>query len=211
MCGIAGFVLIDPKPAPDAGRVREWIGSMTETMAHRGPDGQGVWCEGPVALGHRRLSIIDLSTGAQPMGDVAGQAMVTFNGEIYNFQDLKPKLQAAGRIFGTHSDTEIILNGYLEQGPACLESFEGMFSFALWDKRTKTLFAARDRFGKKPFYYTLQNGVFAFASELWALEKLPLLQLDVQARPWPAFWPTSMCPRRSASIAKYASSNPAIT
>jgi asparagine synthase (glutamine-hydrolysing) len=177
MCGIAGFVRTCGDPLP--GEAPDWLRAMTGCMAHRGPDGDGHLVEGPVALGHRRLSIIDLSTGGQPMEHHSGRCAVTFNGEIYNFQDVKAELEAKGHSFVTHSDTEVILAGWLEWGPACLERFEGMFAFALWDRKDRTLFCARDRFGKKPFFYTLQNGVFAFASELSALAKLPGLSLTV--------------------------------
>lgn len=180
MCGIAGFVQASGEPLPEA--ASQWLGAMTGCMAHRGPDGEGLLVDGPTALGHRRLSIIDLSTGGQPMEHHSGRLAVTFNGEIYNFQDIKSKLEAKGHVFHTHSDTEIILAGWLEWGPECLERFEGMFAFALWDRPARTLFCARDRFGKKPFFYTLQNGIFAFASELSALTRLPGLNLSVDPR-----------------------------
>src|SRR5512142_1244159 len=177
MCGIAGFVQAGGAPLP--GEASQWLAVMTDCLAHRGPDGQGQLVDGPVALGHRRLSIIDLSTGGQPMEHHSGRCAVTFNGEIYNFQEIKSELEAKGHSFRTHSDTEIILAGWLEWGPRCLERFEGMFAFALWDRTTRTLFCARDRFGKKPFFYTLQNDMFAFASELTSLAKLPGLALSV--------------------------------
>jgi asparagine synthase (glutamine-hydrolysing) len=177
MCGIAGLVQAQGRTLP--GQARDWLAAMTGTMAHRGPDGQGLWLDGPCGLGHRRLSIIDLATGSQPMEHLGGRIVVTFNGEIYNFQELKAELTAKGHVFATHSDTEVILAGWLEWGPACLERFEGMFAFALWDKKDQTLFAARDRFGKKPFFYTLQNSLLAFASELTALTKVPALELSV--------------------------------
>jgi len=180
MCGIAGFVQASGEPLP--AEASHWLGTMTGCMAHRGPDGEGLLVDGPVALGHRRLSIIDLSTGGQPMEHHSGRLAVTFNGEIYNFLEIKAELEAKGHGFHTHSDTEIILAGWLEWGPKCLERFEGMFAFALWDRSTRTLFCARDRFGKKPFFYTLQNGIFAFASELSALATLPGLALSVDPR-----------------------------
>jgi asparagine synthase (glutamine-hydrolysing) len=151
---------------------------MTGAMAHRGPDGEGLHLDGPAALGHRRLSIIDLAAGAQPMLDADEQAAVTFNGEIYNYRELKARFAAQGFGFRTNSDTEAILAAWLTMGQAGLDLLEGMFAFALWDRRSQTLFAARDRFGKKPFYYTLQNGVFAFASELTALRQLPFLRFE---------------------------------
>jgi asparagine synthase (glutamine-hydrolysing) len=180
MCGIAGFVRAGGEPLPP--EAAAWLRAMTDRMAHRGPDGQGQLIDGPAALGHRRLSIIDLTTGAQPMEHVSGRAAVAFNGEIYNFQEVRAELEAKGHSFSTHSDTEVILAGWLQWGPACLERFEGMFAFALWDRPSRTLFCARDRFGKKPFFYTLQNGTFAFASELSALTRLPGLSFSIDPR-----------------------------
>ncbi|MBF0481404.1 MAG: asparagine synthase (glutamine-hydrolyzing) [Desulfovibrionaceae bacterium] len=177
MCGIAGFVA-GPDFAPGDGERRRLLAAMAGTMAHRGPDGQGLWLENEAALGHRRLSIIDLAAGAQPMLDADGRAAVTFNGEIYNFLEIRRELEAKGFVFRTNSDTEVLLNGYLAWGEGCLDRFEGMFAFALWDRKRRVLFAARDRYGKKPLYYTLQNGVFAFASELTALRVLPCLRFE---------------------------------
>ncbi|MFA4902775.1 MAG: asparagine synthase (glutamine-hydrolyzing) [Desulfobaccales bacterium] len=176
MCGIAGF--INAPAAPE--QQRQWIDSMAATLAHRGPDSHGIWVEGQVALGHRRLSIIDLQGGQQPMLDWDERAVIVFNGEIYNFQEIRTRLERRGYRFRTNSDTEVLLNAYLEDGPECLNSLEGMFAFAIWDKEKQALFAARDRMGKKPFYYTHQNGVFAFASELTAFSRLPLLTLNVE-------------------------------
>ncbi len=177
MCGIAGFV--NARGAED--EQRAWLQAMIDTMAHRGPNAQGIWLGDAVALGHRRLSIIDLEGGQQPLADAQNQAVVVFNGEIYNFPELRQNLEKKGFRFNTRSDTEVLLNAYLDRGPRCLEDLEGMFAFAIWHRPTRTLFAARDRMGEKPFYYTLQNGVFAFASELTALTRLPLLQVEI---PW---------------------------
>lgn len=177
MCGIAGFVWPNHAALPPEATRLGWLAAMTGTLAHRGPDGEGLVLEGPAALGHRRLSIIDLAAGSQPMEDADGRAVVTFNGEIYNYRELKARYAARGFRFRTHSDTEVILAAWLLDGPAGLDALEGMFAFALWDKATHTLFAARDRFGKKPLYYTVQDGVLAFASELSALAKLPGLRL----------------------------------
>lgn len=177
MCGIAGFVQTGGETLPEC--AAQWLAAMTGRMVHRGPDGQGLLLDGPVALGHRRLSIIDLCAGAQPMEHHSGRAAITFNGEIYNFQELKAGLQAKGHSFATQSDTEVILAAWIEWGTQCVTRLEGMFAFALWDRVTRTLFCARDRFGKKPFYYTMQNGIFAFASELSALTRLPGLSLSV--------------------------------
>ncbi|WP_428564392.1 MAG: asparagine synthase (glutamine-hydrolyzing) [Solidesulfovibrio sp. DCME] len=178
MCGIAGFVWPGQGALPPEAERLAWLGAATGALSHRGPDGEGLALEGPCALGHRRLSIIDLAAGSQPMEDADCRAVVTFNGEIYNYRELKARYAARGFRFRTHSDTEAILAAWLLDGPDGLDALEGMFAFALWDKASRTLFAARDRFGKKPFYYTIQNGVFAFASELTAFEKLPFLRLE---------------------------------
>lgn len=170
MCGIAGLFRLDGADLPpDAARA---VKTMTDKMISRGPDGEGLWLNGPVCLGHRRLSIIDLAGGAQPMTGPSGHTHIVFNGEIYNFPELKPELERRGVRFKTASDTEVILAAYETWGEACLDRFDGMFAFALWDQSKKRLFCARDHFGKKPFYYTLQNGVFAFASELDSLVSL---------------------------------------
>ena len=177
MCGIAGLCQTDGSPLPqEAG---PWVRAMTDRLAHRGPDGSGLWLDGPVCLGHRRLSIIDLSGGGQPMRSTAGELTVTFNGEIYNFAEIKEELLTHGARFQTSSDTEVILEAYRLWGPDCLARFDGMFAFALWDAPRRRLFCARDRFGKKPFFYTLQQGRFHFASEVTALEQLPGLALTL--------------------------------
>jgi asparagine synthase (glutamine-hydrolysing) len=203
VCGIAGFILgpgfrsgVGTAPSNDELRA-ELVTSMTGTMLTRGPDGAGVWVEGPAALGHRRLSIIDLATGTQPMRDATGHTVVTFNGEIYNYRELRAELEAKGFAFSTSSDTEVILNGWLAWGEGCLDRFEGMFAFALWDRTTHTLFAARDRYGKKPFFYTLQNGVFAFASELSALRALPFLRFTTGREQLAQFLAYEYCPTPS--------------
>lgn len=177
MCGIAGICQLDASPlSPEAG---QWVKAMTDRMAHRGPDGEGQWSDGPVCLGHRRLSIIDLSGGGQPMHSADGQLTVTFNGEIYNYAELKEQLSALGGTFRTSSDTEVILEGYRIWGPDCLARFDGMFAFALWDRQRRRLFCARDRFGKKPFFYTVQHGRIYFSSELTGLEQVPHLSLTM--------------------------------
>ncbi|WP_165078425.1 MULTISPECIES: asparagine synthase (glutamine-hydrolyzing) [unclassified Desulfovibrio] len=176
MCGIAGMVRLDGGAlAPGALRA---LKAMTDSMISRGPDGEGFWREGPVALGHRRLSIIDLAGGSQPMRSADGRFCVVHNGEIYNFRELRRELEAGGARFRTDSDTEVVLEAYAAWGEECLSRLEGMFAFAVWDGPRRRLFCARDRFGKKPFFSTLQNGVFCFASELSALSLL--------ARPLPA-------------------------
>jgi len=165
MCGIAGKLYFDPaRPVRPA-----VIDAMTDHLVHRGPDARGVYIDGATGLGHRRLSIIDLSESAnQPMTGPSG-AVLTFNGEIYNFEALRSDLQAKGRAFRTSSDTEVLLALYEDRGPACVHDLVGMFAFAIWDPRTRTLFCARDRIGQKPFYYSHRPDGFSFASELAAL------------------------------------------
>jgi asparagine synthase (glutamine-hydrolysing) len=166
MCGIAGKIYFD-SARPVSG---EELRSMSKTMAYRGPDGEAVWVEGNIGLAHRRLAIIDLSSAAsQPMCNEDGTVWITFNGEIYNFQELRRDLEERGHIFRTHSDTEAIVHAYEEYGRRCLEKLRGMFAFAIWDGRTRTLFIARDRVGKKPFFYYLARDRFLFASEIKAL------------------------------------------
>ena len=178
MCGIAGICQLDASPLDP--QAQYWVKAMTDCIAHRGPDGEGQWLSGPVCLGHRRLSIIDLGTGGQPMHSVDGRYTIVFNGEIYNFAELKQELAAKGSRFCTSSDTEVILEGYRQWGVDCLSRFNGMFAFALWDAHEQRLFCARDPFGKKPFFYTVQQGKLHFASELTALEKIPGLSLTMQ-------------------------------
>jgi len=173
MCGIAGlFHLTTAKPV-DPQRVR----AMTDVLAHRGPDGSGVWVAPGVGLGHRRLAIIDLVTGEQPMHGDDGAPTVVFNGEIYNFRALRAELEASGAVFRTNSDTEVILHGWRKWGPDCVTRFHGMFAFALYDRDRRSLFLARDRLGVKPLFYTeLSDGCVLFASELKGLLAHPLVR-----------------------------------
>jgi asparagine synthase (glutamine-hydrolysing) len=160
MCGIAGRFNFRSGAPIDAGLLR----GMCDLLVHRGPDADGVWTNGEVGFGHRRLAIIDLSAaGRQPMGDA--DLCVTFNGEIYNFIDLRRELEALGHQFRTKTDTEVILAAYRQWGVDCLGHLRGMFAFALWDGAKRRLFVARDRVGKKPLHYLLDNDGIAFASE----------------------------------------------
>ena len=171
MCGICGVVRITG-PGVDT----ELLRSMASTMRHRGPDDEGVWCSADrrVGLGHRRLSIIDLSpAGHQPMQEATGRLWISFNGEIYNFQELREELVKLGHAFHTATDTEVILEAYREWGLDCVKKLNGMFAFALYDLDRRRLFLARDRAGEKPLFYRYGNGTFAFASELKALMKDP--------------------------------------
>ena len=166
MCGISGFVNRDrERPADEA-----LLKRMTDVIAHRGPDGSGAFIKGPVALGHRRLSIIDLSlNGAQPMHNEDGAITITFNGEIYNYLGLREELIARGHTFRSRCDTEVLVHGYEEWGDALPERLGGMFAFAIWDARKDRLFLARDRLGKKPLYYHLGKERFSFGSEIKSL------------------------------------------
>jgi asparagine synthase (glutamine-hydrolysing) len=167
---------------------------MTARLAHRGPDAGGVWTDGPIGLGHRRLSIIDTSAGNnQPLWDAAGELVIAFNGEIYNFAELKRELIGLGAEFRTHGDTEVILAAYRHWGEGCVERFNGMFAFALWDTRRRQLFLARDRLGEKPLYYAeLPRHGIVFASEPRALRAHPAVSREVDPWGWPNTSPTTM-------------------
>ncbi|HZI17555.1 MAG TPA: asparagine synthase (glutamine-hydrolyzing) [Pyrinomonadaceae bacterium] len=167
MCGINGIAL-----AARAGRAveRATLERMRDVLAHRGPDDRGLLLDGNVGLGHRRLSIVDVAGGHQPMSNEDGTAHLVYNGEVYNHAEHRPALEAAGHVYRTHCDTETILHLYEEHGPACVERLRGMFAFAVWDRRRRELFVARDRFGVKPLYYVhAEDGSLYFASEIKAL------------------------------------------
>ena len=169
MCGIAGFYSLDGRPASAAG-----LQAMTDAVAHRGPDGQAIYVEGAVGLGHRRLAIIDLSAAAgQPMVSADGRYVITYNGELYNFPELRVELEGLGSRFQSRSDTEVILNAYAQWGAASVDRFNGMFAFAIWDRQARSLFVARDRYGIKPLYYTWDGRTFIFGSEVKALLRHP--------------------------------------
>lgn len=179
MCGIIGLYDGQGRFPFDPALVKR----MGDAIAHRGPDGEGFHMLPGIALGHRRLAIIDLAGGQQPMFSRDGLVTVVFNGEIYNFSELATELKAVGQIFRTRSDTEVILNAWLAWGPECVKRFEGMFAFALWDSKAETLFMARDRVGKKPLYYAVKdNRHLAFASELKALAVVPWISRKVDPR-----------------------------
>lgn len=175
MCGIAGFVHTDPGHPVDRGL----LARMTAAMAHRGPDAEGFHLWRGAGFGHRRLSIIDLSTGDQPIFNEDRSIAVILNGEIYNFQELRAELESQGHRFQTRSDTEAIVHAYERHGDRCVERLRGMFAFALWDDRQRRLLLARDRVGKKPLYYAHDGERFAFASELKALLQDPGLKRAV--------------------------------
>ena len=166
MCGITGIFETREKKEIS----RDVLARMNESQRHRGPDEGSYHVEPGVGLGHRRLSIIDVATGQQPLWNEDGSVGVVYNGEIYNFQELIPELVALGHVFHTRSDTEVIVHGWEAWGEACVERFRGMFAFALWDRNRETLFLARDRLGVKPLFYAyLPDGKFIFGSELKSL------------------------------------------
>ncbi len=179
MCGIAGILDCSGKPV-----TREEIRCMTDALAHRGPDGEGQYVDRGIGLGHRRLAILDPSpAGAQPMLSPDGRTVIVFNGEIYNFRELRRELEALGRPFRSTCDTEVLLNAYAVWGASCIDRFNGMFAFAIWDTVDRTLFLARDRYGIKPLYYTWHGSRLYFASEQKALLACPEIprRLDYEA------------------------------
>lgn len=172
MCGICGVYHMDRER-----RVEEAsLTRMARSLRHRGPDDEGFYLDGNVGLGHQRLSIIDLSPlGRQPMSNEDGTLWIVFNGEVYNYLELRQQLVARGHRFRSHSDTEVILHLYEDEGPECVSRLNGMFALAIWDANDRVLFAARDRFGIKPFYYALKGGSFLFASEIKAIFETGLI------------------------------------
>ncbi len=177
MCGITG--ILDTLSKADVDQAL--LDRMNESQHHRGPDAGGLHLEPGLGLGHRRLSIIDLSSGQQPLFNEDGSVVVVFNGEIYNFQGLSQELQALGHTFRTHCDTEVIVHAWEQWGEACVTRFRGMFAFAIWDRNQQTLFLARDRLGVKPLYYALlPDGQFIFGSELKALLLHPKLPREIE-------------------------------
>lgn len=169
MCGIAGFCNLDGAPATIPPLER-----MTTLIAHRGPDDEGHYVDGPLALGFRRLAIIDLSpAGHQPMSNETGELIIAHNGEIYNFRELRSELEAEGHRFQSRTDTEVAVHAYEQWGPNCVTRFNGMFAFAIWDRRRRRLFLARDRYGIKPLYWYCKNGLFCFASEIKSILEHP--------------------------------------
>jgi asparagine synthase (glutamine-hydrolysing) len=179
MCGICGIVNFNRDEPVD----RQALQSMTDALAHRGPDDEGTFRDANVGLGHRRLSIIDLSGGKQPIYNEDSSAVIVFNGEIYNYAGLMADLAARGHLFRTRSDTETILHSYEEYGSQCVQRLRGMFAFAIWDRRQNRLLLARDRLGIKPLYFYRDCNFFAFASEIKALLESPSVprELDTEA------------------------------
>jgi asparagine synthase (glutamine-hydrolysing) len=165
MCGIVGILRLDSGPFVDRPRLVR----MRDVIRHRGPDGEGLHISGPVGLGHRRLAIVDVALGHQPMTNEDGTAWITFNGEIYNHASLRPALEASGHTYKTRSDTETILHLYEEEGERCVERLSGMFAFAIWDENKRELLLARDRLGIKPLYYAVKGNELLFGSEIKAI------------------------------------------
>lgn len=165
MCGICGKLALHPEGVVSSQLIRD----MARMMAHRGPDDEGFYTNGRVGLGQRRLSIIDVAGGKQPIGNEDGTVWIVFNGEVYNHAEVRPGLEAKGHVYRTRTDTETILHAYEECGTECVKLLRGMFAFVIWDDKRQCLFAARDRFGIKPFYYWVNADHFAFASEMKAL------------------------------------------
>src|SRR5438309_2070472 len=178
MCGIAGFVT--PDEHRDAREAHEVLERMCGAIAHRGPDDQGMMIKGPAAIGMRRLSIIDLPGGHQPMSGCDRATTIVFNGEIYNYRELQRELEADGHRFKTNSDTETIVHAYEQYGKRCVDHLRGMFAFAIWNRNERELFIARERTGKKPLYYTVTpGGTLIFGSELKALREHPEFLGDI--------------------------------
>src|SRR5881396_4202641 len=165
MCGIVGIVKLNQRETVDEARLKR----MRDVLRHRGPDGEGLWIEGPVGLGMRRLAIVDVLGGRQPMANEDGTVWIVYNGEVYNHADLRPGLEQRGHCYRTRSDTETILHLYEEEGERCVERLQGMFAFALWDRTRRRLLLARDRLGIKPLYYAVTDQELVFASEIKAI------------------------------------------
>ncbi len=174
MCGICGIYDLSGKPIDQS-----LLDRMKSVLRHRGPDGEGRFIDGPIGLGHRRLSIIDVEGGAQPISNEDGRLQIVFNGEIYNYIELSKELSAAGHKFSTKSDTEVIVHAYEQWGKECVRYLNGMFAFALWDKGTREVFLARDHLGVKPLYYIVLGSRILFASEIKALLQYPDCPRDV--------------------------------
>jgi asparagine synthase (glutamine-hydrolysing) len=178
MCGIAGIFNVDGKPVSI-----NILKKMTDSIAHRGPDGEGFWTNNYVGFGHRRLAIIDLSPlGHQPMQNEDGNFVIIYNGEVYNFLNIRIELEALGYKFHSRTDSEVVLKAYEHWGKECVHKFNGMFAFAVWDKRQNKLFIARDRYGIKPLYYYYRNNTFIFGSEIKAILKHPDVSVSVSIK-----------------------------
>jgi len=185
MCGIAGFAVTRESGAFPQGPAV--LSRMTDVIRHRGPDDEGFFYQDRVFLGHRRLSIIDLSAGHQPMSNEDKSVHIVYNGEIFNHSAARVELEKAGHVYTSHCDTETIVHAWEQYGAACLDRFRGMFAFALWDTPAQTLFCARDRLGIKPFYYYWDGRLFAFASEIKALFEHPAISPELEETALPEY------------------------
>jgi len=177
MCGIVGLVAIGCDEAIDPAQLRR----MRDVITHRGPDGEGLWTDGPVGFGHRRLAIVDVAGGHQPMSNEDGTAWITFNGEIYNHNDLRPSLIARGHQYRTRCDTETIVHLFEDEGERAVEQLHGMFAFAIWDRTKRRLLLARDRLGIKPLYYAVTSRHLIFGSEIKAVLASGLVKPELNA------------------------------
>ena len=204
MCGINGIYGY----GATAGAIdRDELLRTRDQMLTRGPDGAGMWCssDGSVGLGHRRLAIIDLSdAGAQPMASADGRLNVTFNGEIYNYKELRDELSGQGVQFRSHSDTEVLLHLYALKGEAMVHDLRGMYAFAIWDDAAKTLFLARDPYGIKPLYYADAVGTFRFASQVKALLEGGAVARSIEPAALAASWFGGACRSHSRSTREFA-------
>ena len=176
MCGICGKLNFDRENVVSEGLLK----AMADSITHRGPDDEGYYVSGQIGLGFRRLSIIDLSGGHQPLCNEDGTVWIVFNGEIYNYQELRQLLQSKGHTFRTQTDTEVIVHLYEEYGDACVEKLRGMFGFAIWDQKQRKLLLARDRIGIKPLYYGVTDRSVVFGSEIKAILADPEIKREVQ-------------------------------
>ncbi|MFQ5754280.1 MAG: asparagine synthase (glutamine-hydrolyzing), partial [bacterium] len=190
MCGICGKINSDPDKLVETNLIKR----MTDTLEHRGPDAEGIYVYNQVGLGHRRLKIIDLEGGKQPMFNEDGSVVIVYNGEIYNFQELRDVLQKCAHVFKTRSDTEVLLHGFEQWETGLFNRLNGMFAFAIWDAREKTLFMARDRMGKKPLYYFLGDDSVVFGSELKSLLVDPCVPRDIDPEALDAYFALGYIP-----------------
>jgi asparagine synthase (glutamine-hydrolysing) len=195
MCGIAGFIDYWDRERFEPVERGCLLKSMCDVIRHRGPDDDGFFLQDGVALGMRRLSIIDLAGGAQPISGEDGSVTIVFNGEIYNFQELRPELEKRGHTFKTHSDTETIVHAYEEFGPDCVKHLRGMFALAIWDDKKREVYIARDRVGKKPLYYTITPGqTLVFGSEIKSILEHPDVQREINLEAVDAYFTLGYVP-----------------
>lgn len=194
MCGITGKIFFDKNQHISSIELEE----MTNIISHRGPDDKGFYIKENVGLGFRRLSIIDLKTGHQPLSNQKGNLWITFNGEVYNFQELREDLERKGYRFRTNTDTEVIVNLYQEYGEKCVDFLRGMFAFVIWDETSKTLFGARDRFGIKPFYYYIDNKKFVYGSEIKSISKSMDIKKEISLESLDYYFAYGYTPRNNS-------------